>query len=93
MPIFHVKPVTALLEDAAWNSSHTRAECWVNAASAAEARGMVSGRYENADVNVTGHSSGPSPWQDERLVEVHEIPEGPNGMKIPNGVVVDSQQR
>ena len=92
MPIYHVKPITAALEDPAWASSHNRAECWVHAADPAEARGMVSARYENAEVNVTGHSSGPSPWHDERLVEVHEIDAMPNGMKVPYGVVVDSQQ-
>ena len=92
MPIFHVKPVVTLLEDPAWQSSNTRSECWVNAADAAEARGLASGRYENAEVNIPGHSHGPSPWQDARLVEVHEVDAPPNGAKLPNGVVMDSQQ-
>jgi hypothetical protein len=92
MPIYHVKPIVAALEDPAWQSSNTRAECWVNAANVAEARGLVSGRYENAEVNIPGHSRGPSPWQDPRLVEVREVDGPPNGARLPSGVIMDSQQ-
>jgi hypothetical protein len=92
MPIFHLKPVAALLDDPAWDSvgSH-RSECWANAATEAEARGLASGRYENAGANMPGHSASPSPWRDPRLVEVHLLDAPPFGMKIPENVIVASQ--
>jgi hypothetical protein len=88
MPIYHVQPVVTLLEDSAWVSSDTRSECWVNAVDAAEARGLVSGRYENAPVNMPGHSGGPSPWRDERLVRVQEVEAAPNGTTLAPGVIL-----
>ncbi len=92
MPIFRLKPVTALLEDAAWCNSPYHGQVWVNAADEAEARGLASGRYEDASVNIPGVSRGPSPWMDPRLVQ--SIPEaaGPDGAKIPNGVVLGERQ-
>jgi hypothetical protein len=89
MPIYHLKPVVALLEDPAWNTVGTqRSECWANADTEEEARGMASGSYEDAGANMTGHSSAPSPWRDPRLVEVRELAEPPFGMSIPKHVIV-----
>lgn len=92
MPIFRLKPVAALLEDAAWRNSPYHGQLWVNAADEAEARGLASGRYEDAGANIPGVSRGPSPWMDARLVE--SIPEaaGPDGADIPNGVVLGDRQ-
>lgn len=92
MPIFHVKPVLALLDDEAWRNSPYRGECWVNAADEAEARGLISGRYEDARVNIPGRSEGPSPWMDQRLVGMERLDTPPLGMDIPNGVVVADRQ-
>lgn len=92
MPIFYLKPVVTLLDDEAWNSSPYTGECWVNAADEAEARGLVSGRYEDARVNIPGHSRGPSPWMDSRLVAAQRLDEPPAGMSIPNGVVIAEKQ-
>ncbi len=89
MPIYHLKPVLALLDDPAWQTSSVQqTECWANCASEDEARGMASGRYEDAGANMTGHSSAPSPWRDPRLVEVHVLDAPPFGMSIPANVIV-----
>lgn len=92
MPIFRLHPVVALLEDPGWGSSPYRGEVWVNAADEAEARGLASGRYEDARANIPGHSAAPSPWLDRRLVELETHDEAPDGMSIPNGVVIGSRQ-
>ena len=90
MPIFHLKPVNAFLDDPAWASvGPQRGECWANVATEEEARGMASGRYENAEANMTGHSSAPSPWRDPRLVEVRIVDAPPGGMSIPPNVIVN----
>jgi hypothetical protein len=92
MPIYHLKPIVALLEDPAWESvGPHRAECWANAPTEEVARGMASGRYENAEANMTGHRQSPSPWRDPRLVEVRELDAAPSGMSIPENVIVASQ--
>jgi hypothetical protein len=52
---------------------------------------MASGRYENAEANMTGHRQSPSPWRDPRLVEVRELDAAPSGMSIPENVIVASQ--
>ncbi len=91
MPIYHLKPVVALLEDPAWESvGPHRAECWANAPTEDVARGMASGRYENAEANMTGHRDSPSPWRDPRLVVVYELEAPPFGMSIPENVIVAS---
>lgn len=92
MPIFHLTPVVTMLDQAAWQNSPYRGEVWANARDEAEARGLVSGRYEDAGANIPGVSRGPSPWQDAQLVAVEEVAEGPNGMAIPDGVVVADRQ-
>lgn len=92
MPIYHLKPVLAVLDNAAWANSPYQGECWVNAADETEARGLVSGRYEDARANIPGHSAGPSPWMDAKLVAVDVLAEPPPGMQIPNGVVVADRQ-
>jgi hypothetical protein len=92
MPIYHLKPVVAMLEDPAWGSvGPHRAECWANAPSEEVARGMASGRYENAGANMTGYRASPSPWRDPRLVEVRELDAPPGGMSIPENVIVASR--
>ena len=92
MPIYHLKPVASLMQDADWRSSPYNGEAWVHAANEDEARGLVSGRYENAAANIPGVSQGPSPWQQPRLVQVATVEEGPNGMDMPSGVVVADRQ-
>ncbi len=92
MPIYRLKPVASLLEDPAWRNSPYNGELWVNAASEAEARGLASGRYEDARANIPGVHRGPSPWLDERLVRALSEPSGPNGVEIPNGVVLGERQ-
>ena len=88
MPIYHLTPVVATLEDPVWAASLHRQEVWVNARDEAEARGMASAKLESADVNMEGVSAGPSPWASAAFVAAHELAEGPNGMTIPNGTVV-----
>ena len=89
MPIYHLKPVAALLDDPAWQTSSVqRSECWANCASEDEARGMASGSYEDAGANMPGHSRAPSPWRDPRLVAVHVVDAAPLGMSIPANVIV-----
>ena len=88
MPIYHLTPVVASLENPDWAASQHRQEVWVNARDEAEARGLASGRLEVAGVNMPGHPSGPSPWTSEALVSVREVEAGPNGMTIPPGTVV-----
>ena len=89
MPIYHLKPVPALLDDPAWQTSSVqRTECWANCANETEARGMASGSYEDAGANMPGHSSAPSPWRDPRLVEARVLAEPPFGMSIPENVIV-----
>lgn len=90
MPIYHLKPVAAHLDDPAWETSPTRGECWANVESEEVARGMASGRFENAEANMTGHASAPSPWRDPRLVDVRIVDAPPGGMSIPNNVIVNS---
>jgi hypothetical protein len=90
--IFHAKPVLALLGDPAWGNNPYRGECWVNAADEAEARGLISGRYADANTNIPGVSKGPAPWMDPNLVEVVAVEAPPAGMSIPNGVVVADRQ-
>jgi hypothetical protein len=88
MPIFHLKPVVAMLEDPAWSASTHRKDVWVNATSEKEARDLATGKLENGEANLPGVSSSPSPWLSTELVEVHEVGEGPSGMSIPHKVVV-----
>ena len=92
MPIYRLKPVAALLEDAAWHNSPYHGEVWVNAADEAEARGLTSGRYEDAAANIPGVHRAPSPWLDARLVQAIPEATGPNGVDIPNGVVMGDRQ-
>jgi hypothetical protein len=92
MPIFRLKPVASLLEDAAWRNSPVSDELWVNAADEAEARGLASGRYEAAGTNIPGVSSGASPWLDPRLVQAVAEQTGPGGRPIPAGVVLGDRQ-
>ena len=92
MPIFRLRPVASLLEDAAWRNSPYNGEIWVNAADEAEARGLASGRYEDASANIPGVSRGASPWMDQRLVKATPEAAGPDGMEIPNGVAVADRQ-
>lgn len=92
MPIFRLKPVAALLDEPAWQSSPYKGELWANAVSEVEARGLASGRYEDAGANVPGVSKGPSPWLDPRLVVVTAEPEGPGGQDVPAGVVMGDRQ-
>jgi hypothetical protein len=88
MPIFHLKPIVGNLEHHAWDTSLFRGECWVNAESEAEARGLASGEYQNGGATIPGISERPSPWYDPALVEIGEVPEGPSGMRIPKHTVV-----
>ena len=88
MPIYHLKPIVATLENPDWRSSLHREDVWVNARDEAEARGMASGKLESAGVNMDDGSAGPSPWKSPALVTVEELAEPPNGMSIPNGTVV-----
>lgn len=92
MPFFRLKPIANLTDDPDWRTSPYQGECWVNAASEAEARGLVSGRYEDAAANIPGRSRAPSPWQQERLVAVERYEAAPDGMDIPAGVVVGERQ-
>ncbi len=92
MTIFHFKPVVSLLEDPAWLSTPYHGECWVNAADEQEARGLISGRHDNANTNISGNEMAPSPWLDSKLVTAEVLDEPPSGMSIPNGVVVADRQ-
>ena len=92
MPIFLLRPEPSLLREPAWDNSPYRGDLWVNAADEAEARGLASGRYENAAATVTGVRQGSSPWLDARLVRCSEEQAGPDGMAIPDGVVVGDRQ-
>lgn len=87
MPLFHLKPVVATLEDPAWGSSTHRKECWVDAASEAEARGMASGKFQDGEATIPGHDGVPSPWRDPRLVAA-QVSAPPPGMTIPANTVV-----
>ena len=87
MPVFHLKPIVANLEDPAWGTSTHRKECWVNAVSEAEARGLASGKFQDGEATIPGHAGRPSPWRDPRLVAA-EPSEPPPGMTIPVNVVV-----
>ena len=89
MPIYHIKPVPAMLDDPGWaTSSVQRSECWANCVSEEVARGMASGRFEDAGANMPGHSRAPSPWRDPWLVEVRVLDAPPFGMSIPENVIV-----
>jgi hypothetical protein len=92
MPIFRLKPVVAMLENAAWASSRFRSECWVNAADETEARALATGKFQNGEATIPGHAPAPNPWHDATLVEASLCAAAPNGMTIPNGTVVASQQ-
>lgn len=92
MPIFHLKPVVALLEDPAWESTPYRGEIWVNTARAEDARPLAAARYEDARANVPGVSASPSAWLSERLVSIEVVDAVPGGMDIPEGVVVGDRQ-
>ncbi len=92
MPIFRLKPVPALLGELAWQNSPYQGELWANAATEAEARGLASGRYEDAGANIPGVSRSASPWLDPRLVQVTAEPEGPGGQDVPIGVVMGDRQ-
>ncbi len=87
MPIFHLKPIVAQLEDPAWQTSTFRNECWVNARDEAEARGLASGKFQNGEATIPGHPGRPSPWRDPHLVEARPS-HPPPGMTIPVNVVV-----
>jgi hypothetical protein len=91
MPIFHLKPVPALLDDPAWANSLFKGECWVNAANEIEARRLASGRYEDARANIPGQSRGPGPWMQPRLVAVMRYEHPPLGFDLPRGVVANRQ--
>jgi hypothetical protein len=88
MPIFHLKPIVAMLEDPAWGASTHRKEVWVNAASEAEARGLATGRLEDGEANLPGIASSPSPWMSPALVQARVVEAAPSGMTIPLNVVV-----
>ncbi|MBO0710798.1 MAG: hypothetical protein J2P47_05900 [Acetobacteraceae bacterium] len=88
MSIFHLKPIPGRLDDPHWRASPYRGECWVNAASEDEARGLASARYEDARQNIPGVSSGPSPWMEPRLVAAQREAEPSDGTDIPSGVVL-----
>jgi hypothetical protein len=88
MPIFHLKPIAAMLDDPAWNASTHRSEVWVNAPDEAEARGLATGKLENGEANIPGVSSSPSPWMSPALVQARLVESAPSGMKIPDRVVV-----
>lgn len=87
MPIYHLRPVVAALEDAAWQTSTHRTECWVNAANEEEARGLASGKFQDGEATLPGHAGRPSPWRNPDLVAVAEAA-APNGMRIPQNTVV-----
>ena len=91
MPLFEVKPVPEKVEDSAWGAESYRGPCWANAKDADEARMLVSGRYTNA---ITDGAAGSqlSPWMDPDLVRVTPIDAPPEGMSIPEGVVVAERQ-
>jgi hypothetical protein len=90
--IFHAKPILSKLDDPAWGNNPVRSECWVNAADETEARGLISGRYANANTNIPGIAAGPAPWMDPALVTVEALDAPPPGMTIPNGVVIADRQ-
>lgn len=92
MPIFHLKPVLARLDDPAWQEAPYRGDCWVNAADEHEARLLVSGRYDNANINIGGDAAQGSPWVLPGLVACEQVPGPPDGPDIPNGVVVADRQ-
>jgi hypothetical protein len=92
MPIYFLKPRVAALEDAAWNNSRFRSECWVNAADEEEARGLATGKFLNGEATIPGDAPGPNPWKNPALVEASVCEHAPNNMQIPNGTVVASQQ-
>ncbi len=92
MPIYHLKPVLALLDDPAWNSSRIRGECWVNGADEAEARDLASGQFQDAGQVVPGEANPHGAWRDPKLVEAHQLERAPDNMTIPNGVVVFTSQ-
>ena len=93
MPIFLLSPVPEFIRDPAWETSPYNGDAWVNGADETEARGLVAGRYEDARGNIPGFNNpAPSPWLDARLVSAKLVEAGPNGMDIPNGVVVADRQ-
>jgi hypothetical protein len=81
MPIFHLKPRSRHLDDAAWSSCAFRSECWVNADDEAEARGL-------AGASATGMFAQPSPWRDRALVEATIVQDCPAGMVIAKNTVL-----
>jgi hypothetical protein len=92
MPIYHLKPIPALLDDPAWVSSRMRGEAWVNGADEAEARALASGQFQDATGTVPGHAAPVSPWREARLVAATLCERAPEGMTIPNGTVVSTSQ-
>jgi hypothetical protein len=88
MPIFHLKPVPASLDHADWASSTFRGEAWVNAATADDARGLASGKFQDGGATIPDIRRARSPWRVAELVEIHEVHSGPSGMTIPENVVV-----
>jgi hypothetical protein len=88
MPIFHLKPIVAMLDDPAWSASTHRKDVWVNAASEKEARDLATGKLENGEANLPGAPIRKGPWLSSTLVEVHEVSAAPSDMKIPNNTVV-----
>ena len=92
MPIYHLRPVLARLDDAAWTSSRVRSECWVNGADEAEARDLASGQFQDAAQVVPGDANPHAAWRDPALVEAHLLERAPDNMTIPNGVVVFTNQ-
>ena len=92
MPIFHMKPVLARLDDPAWATSRLRGECWVNGADEAEARELASGHCQDAAGTIPGEANPHSAWRDPNLVEAKLLERGPENMTIPNGTVVVTSQ-
>ena len=57
MPIYHLRPVLARLDDPAWQTSRIRSECWVNGADEADARDLASGQFQDAAQTVPGEAN------------------------------------
>ncbi len=92
MPIFHLTPVLDKLADPAWTTSRGRGECWVNGADEAEARALASGHFQDATQTIPGEPSPRSAWRSAELVSARLLEHAPDGMTIPNGTVVFTNQ-
>lgn len=92
MPIYHLRPVVARLADDIWITSRLRGEAWVNGADEADARALASGHFQDATQTVPGAASPRSPWLDAAFVEADKLDAAPDGMTIPAGTVVFTNQ-